>query len=326
MNSGGIGYSQSIIPKALVAAHKPIKEEFANIETIKGFSGIITGISTVMIGGTVGLEFGLQAPSGQAFTDLVATTPIFISETSVGHGVTSLNVSGANADVVGIGRTFVDNVYMVKEIGSLSNNAFIRVNVHSGINTTGIDLAKYGLSFSIAVTSSGSSNYILNGSHRDEFSTQTALSSAANGTVYVEDGDTVSFVNNMGAHPFRISRTEGGAALGVSDGVTNNGASNGTVVFNTTGVGHTTFHYYCTSHPNAMKGLIKVKKIQKGKFSWGRLSTASGNFVRNNPVSIGVTGNTVIAGEGLGISTFPTIQRRGFGIRDSGAIKRSHTP
>ena len=144
--------------------------------------------------------------------------------------------------------------------------------------------------------------------------------------MYVEDGDTVSFVNNMGAHPFRISRTEGGAALGGSDGVTNNGASNGTVVFNTTGVGHTTFHYYCTSHSNAMKGLIKVKKIQKGKFSWGRLSTASGNFVRNNPVSIGVTGNTVIAGEGLGISTFPTIQRRGFGIRDSGAIKRSHTP
>jgi hypothetical protein len=28
----------------------------------------------------------------------------------------------------------------------------------------------------------------------------------------------------------------------------------------------------------------------------------------------------------LGISTFPTIQRRGFGIRDGGAIKRSHTP
>ena len=48
---------------------------------------------------------------------------------------------GADGDVVGIGRTFVDNVYMVKEIGSLSNNAFIRVNVHSGINTTGIDLA-----------------------------------------------------------------------------------------------------------------------------------------------------------------------------------------
>ena len=42
--------------------------------------------------------------------------PIYISDTSVGHGVTSLNESGANTDVVAIGRTFVDNVYMIKNI------------------------------------------------------------------------------------------------------------------------------------------------------------------------------------------------------------------
>ena len=75
-----------------------------------------------------------------------------------------------------------------------------------------------------------------------------------------------------------------------------------------------------------MYGQIIVKDIEKGKFSFGVLTPAAGNFVRNNPIAIGVTGNTVIAGEGLGISTFPTIQRRGFGIRDGGAIKRSHTP
>ena len=73
-------------------------------------------------------------------------------------------------------------------------------------------------------------------------------------------------------------------------------------------------------------GSPNVKDIEKGKFSFGVLTPASGNFVRNNPISIGVTGNTVIAGEGLGISTFPTMQRRGFGFRDGGAIKRSHTP
>ena len=99
-----------------------------------------------MIGGTLGLEFGLQAPAGQAFTDLIPTTPIYISDTSVGHGITSLNESGVDTDVVAIGKTFVDNVYLVKEITSSSNNAAIKVNVHSGINTTGIDLAKFGLS------------------------------------------------------------------------------------------------------------------------------------------------------------------------------------
>ena len=75
-----------------------------------------------------------------------------------------------------------------------------------------------------------------------------------------------------------------------------------------------------------MNGKIVVKQTEKGKFSWGYLAPNSGSFTRNNPIDIGVTGNTVIAGEGLGISTFPTIQRRGFGIRDPGAIKRSHTP
>ena len=75
-----------------------------------------------------------------------------------------------------------------------------------------------------------------------------------------------------------------------------------------------------------MNGKFIVNQTEKVKLYCGYIAPDSGSFVRNNPIAIGVTGNTVIAGEGLGISTFPTIQRRGFGIRDTGAIKRSHTP
>jgi hypothetical protein len=39
---------------------------------------------------------------------------------------------------------------------------------------------------------------------------------------------------------------------------------------------------------------------------------------RTNPVSIAVTGLTVDSG----LSTFPTIQRRTFGLRNSGAIRK----
>ena len=53
-----------------------------------------------------------------------------------------------------------------------------------------------------------------------------------------------------------------------------------------------------------------------GKFSWGRLFN-SGGLTRNNPISIGVTGNHI-----SGLSTFPTIQRRGFGIRNTGALRK----
>ena len=275
------------------------------------------------------LNFGLQAPSGQAFTDLVPTVPLYISETSVGHGVTSLNNSGADLESVGIGRTFLDNVYMVKSITRDSNNAEIQVAVHSNLNVgtigigNSIDMANYGRSFSLTLGASGTSAYTFTGTDRGEFSRGRALSTTQNPIIYVEDGDTVSFVNNMGAHPFRISRTPGEQRF--NTGVTNNGASNGTT-FNTTGVGHYIFYYYCTSHVG-MGGTIRVNKFHKGKFSFGYLQGASsGNVVRDNPVAIGVTGNTVGITTGVGISTFPTIQRRGFGIRNGGGIKRSHTP
>ena len=52
-----------------------------------------------------------------------------------------------------------------------------------------------------------------------------------------------------------------------------------------------------------------------GGFSWGRLT----NFNRSaNPISIGVTGKTHYSG----ISSYPTIQRRDFGLRDSGALRK----
>ena len=327
INSGGIGYTSSIVPNVIPAAHKPIIEKIERIETIRGFSGIVTGISTVMIGGTLGLEFGLRAPSGQAFTDLVPTTPIYISDTSVGHGITSLNESGADDDIVAIGKTFVDNVYMVKEITSTSNNAAIKVNVHSGINTTSIDLAKFGLSFTVIFGSVGSGNtsYIMSGTHRDEFSTQTNLSNANNATIYVEKGDTLILENTTGGHQIGI-KTDLSNATQVTNGITGAGTTLITWDTNTIAASDSIYYYYCTSHPNAMNGKIVVKQTEKGKFSWGYLAPDTASFSRANPIAIGVTGNTVIAGEGLGISTFPTIQRRGFGIRDTGAIKRSHTP
>ena len=51
-----------------------------------------------------------------------------------------------------------------------------------------------------------------------------------------------------------------------------------------------------------------------GGFSWGRLT----NFNRTNAISIGVTGKTHYSG----ISSYPTIQRRDFGLRDSGALRK----
>ena len=55
-----------------------------------------------------------------------------------------------------------------------------------------------------------------------------------------------------------------------------------------------------------------------GRLSWGRLFNNTDGITRNNPIAIGVSGLTVDSG----LSTFPTIQRRGdFGESQTGAIR-----
>ncbi len=53
-----------------------------------------------------------------------------------------------------------------------------------------------------------------------------------------------------------------------------------------------------------------------GKVSWGRIS----GFSRSeNPLTISVNGNTATSG----LSTYPSVQRRGYGLRDTGSIKKA---
>ena len=68
---------------------------------------------------------------------------------------------------------------------------------------------------------------------------------------------------------------------------------------------------------------VGINSSVNGRFSWGRLTNLSGTFNRANPISIGVTGHTVGLTTGLGIGTFPTLQRRVFGLRDTGALRKN---
>ena len=53
-----------------------------------------------------------------------------------------------------------------------------------------------------------------------------------------------------------------------------------------------------------------------GEFSWGLFTSITRS---STPISIGVTGKTV----DVGLSTFPTIQRRGEGLRITGSLPES---
>ena len=159
----------------------------------------MTGITTTTGtgGNPLALQFTIYHDDASPFSGLSVGYPVYIYDTRIGTGVTSIDSS--NSAVVGIGTSFLDNIYYVSALSNSDKIGIITCNVDSNSNIIGI-------------------------------------------------GTTGSILNPV------------------------------------------------------------------GKYSWGRLSTGTRS---SNPISIGVTGNTI-----SGLSTYPTIQRRTFGIRLTGALPK----
>lgn len=198
----GLGYTTSNPPQVIVPYPSPTYEKVSGASIVQGFSGIITGIGTASgtNGNPLALRFFLNVTSPSSFPSGLSTGyPIYIYDTVVGRGVTSID-SGNNA-VVGVGTTFLNNIYYIHNLSYTSvgsTNAVITCNVLSTTNITGI--------------------------------------------------------------------TTGGGKFA-------------------------------------------------GRFSWGRIAGMSRG---SNPIAIGISGLTVDSG----LTTFPTIQRRGYGLRDNGALRK----
>jgi hypothetical protein len=112
------------------------KEVIKNISSVKGSSGIITGITTTSgIGAPLALRFYLNSV-GMALT-LTSGYPIYIFNTNIGKGVTSVYTS--DSSVVGIGTTFLDNIYNISAYSSISSNVgIITCNIVSTTSTVGL--------------------------------------------------------------------------------------------------------------------------------------------------------------------------------------------
>ena len=103
---------------------------------VNGFSGNITGIGTTTGSGgnSLALRFTLEGPVG--FAGLSTGYPIYIFDTRVGNGVTSIDSS--NSTVVGIGTTFVDNFYYIHQFSSSATVGIITCNILSTTSTIGL--------------------------------------------------------------------------------------------------------------------------------------------------------------------------------------------
>ena len=129
----GFGYSSA--PQVIAPYPRTQVEKVSNITVVQGSSGIVTGITTTTGtgGNPLALKFFLNASN---FTDLSVGYPIYIKETTVGSGVTSIN--SADTSVVGLGTTNVDNVYIIHSLSVGGTNAEIVTNIKSNTNIVGI--------------------------------------------------------------------------------------------------------------------------------------------------------------------------------------------
>ncbi|MDG1965107.1 MAG: hypothetical protein P8I34_00505, partial [Flavobacteriaceae bacterium] len=103
--------------------------------------------------------------------------------------------------------------------------------------------------YTISVTASSASDYTLSGSDRNGDVTGNDPS------VTVDVGDTIDFAVDASGHPFYLKTVQGTGTSDLISGVTNNGATNGTVSWTPTAAG--TYYYQCSLH-NGMYGTITV--------------------------------------------------------------------
>ena len=139
----------------------------AVVETIKGVTyagdyGIVVGIGTSAVGiNTTGpaLFFEIKpdptiysaSPSGNEITRSGITTGDYfvIKNTFIGDGITGIKTTSSGPETVGVGNTFLDNVYFAEHhvsVGSSIVRVFANVTSIAGINTVGFgtDRFKFG--------------------------------------------------------------------------------------------------------------------------------------------------------------------------------------
>ena len=128
--------------------------------------------------------------------------------------------------------------------------------------------------YSISVTNSGASAYVLNGTDSN------GSVSGNNTTINCVAGDTINFNVSVSGHPFWVKTSASTGSGNGASGVTNNGSQSGTVSFTPSAAG--TYYYICQYH-GGMVGTITVAS-SGGALVYALSGTdKAGNVSGNNP-------------------------------------------
>ena len=235
------------------------------------------------------LGTGMNTPGGviraDVFTARMGNAPIFSSGLKADVGIVT-STAGFDGDIV-------------------STAATITTATISTLNVT--TLIGGGTEWTLGAD--GTNNYTFSG---------PGFTGAENDpTITLIRGQEYKFVNNMGAHPFRIQSTPNGSAgTPYNDGVTNNDVSSGTLTWDVQFDAPDILWYQCTAHAN-MGGIIYIIDAGVGISSaGGSIATnatnlnfigAGNTFLFNsttNTVDISIAGGGGGGGGGDGKTTF----------------------
>ena len=120
-----------------------------------------------------------------------------------------------------------------------------------------------------------------------------------NPDIYLVRGQRYVFKMNASGHPFQIRVSNGGSAY--SDGVTNNGAQTGNVVFNVQHDAPAHLFYQCTSH-GSMVGNIYIVGQHLANGADNRVLTATSAYGMNGESNLTFDGTTLTTTQ-LNVST-----------------------
>ena len=109
--------------------------------TIQSVSGNITGIGTTLAGNKLAMRF-VAISTGSDMNPIQVGQPIHIFDTKIGTGLTSTD-NNTGSQPVGIGTTFVDNIYTVAQFSSSGSDPVVGIItccIASNTNTTGLSM------------------------------------------------------------------------------------------------------------------------------------------------------------------------------------------
>ena len=228
----------------------------AGIVTATSFSGDGSGLTGITASGSGIVVQHDGSVVGTAGTINFGTN---LDVTAISAGIVTVTASGGGGGINNLdedttpqlGGNLDLNGFNITGSGTIpAPNLTGALPAIDGSALTGIGTASSTVTWTLGA--SGSSHYTFSGIGITADTTNDP-------TIFLQRGATYAFVNNSGgSHPFRIQheyQNTGGQAYDV--GVTNNGASNGTITFQVPMNAPNKLHYQCTSHVG-MSGTIFI--------------------------------------------------------------------